>query len=135
MAANEAYEDNAAKLNPNRVRKGWHDLKLAIQFSNMYSANYSYAVLRHVDKKYHAELEHQRWLTERLLLGYKAMDKTARTRIEHLPESEKWKEMERLDPYFLHPNIQPFSELTEESIHKDAVMTECMMRKFKEMNI
>lgn len=130
MAANEAYEDNAVKLNPKRIRKGWHDLKLAIQFSNMYSANYSYAVLRHVDKKYHAELEHQRWLTERLLLGYKAMDKKERIRIEQLPEAEKWKEMERLDPYFLHPNIQPFNELTPESVHKDEVMTECMMAKF-----
>lgn len=129
MAANEAYEDNAVKLNPNRVRKGWHDLKLALQFSNMYSANYSYAVLRHVDKRYHAELEHQRWLTERLLLGYKAMDKKERIRIEHLPEAEKWKEMERLDPYFLHPNIQPFDELTAESVHKDEVMTKCMMKK------
>ena len=63
-------------------------------------------------------------MTERLLLGYKAMGKAERVRIEHLPEEEKWKEMERLEPYFEHPNIQPFEELTEESVRKDEVMVQ-----------
>ena len=122
--ANEAYENNAVRLNPQRKRKHWHDLKLTLQFSNLYSANYYHSVLRHIDPQYHARLEHQRWMTERLLLGYKAMDKAERIRIEHLPEAEKWKEMERLDPYFEHPNIQPFEELTEESVRKDEVMVQ-----------
>ena len=129
VAANEAYEDNAARLNPQRVRKHWHDLKLTLQFSNLYSANYCYAVLRHVAPEFYARLEHQRWMTERLLLGYKAMDKTERIRIEHLPEADKWKEMDRLDPLFMHPNIQPFEELTEESAHKDEVMVACLLNK------
>ena len=122
--ANEAYEDNAVRLNPNRVRKQWHDLKLTLQFSNLYSANYYHSVLQHIDPRYHARLEHQRWMMERLLLGYKAMSKSERMRIEHLPEEEKWKEMERLEPYFEHPNIQPFEELTEESVRKDEVMVQ-----------
>ena len=122
--ANDAYEDNAARLNPQRKRKHWHDLKLTLQFSNLYSANYYHSVLRHIDPQYHARLEHQRWMTERLLLGYKAMGKAERVRIEHLPEEEKWKEMERLEPYFEHPNIQPFEELTEESVRKDEVMVQ-----------
>ena len=122
--ANEAYEDNAAQLNPQRKRKHWHDLKLTLQFSNLYSANYYHSVLRHIDPQYRARLEHQRWITERLLLGYKAMEKAERIRIEHLPEAEKWKEMERLEPYFEHPNIQPFEELTEESVRKDEVMVQ-----------
>ena len=63
-------------------------------------------------------------LTERLLLGYKAMPKSERMRIEQLPEEQKWKEMERLDPYFEHPNIQPFDELTEESVRKDEVIVQ-----------
>ena len=46
-----------------------------------------------------------------------------------LPEEQKWKEMERLEPYFLHPNIQPFEELTEESVRKDEVMVNCMLKK------
>jgi hypothetical protein len=128
-AANEAYEDNAARLNPNRKRKHWHDLKLTLQFSNLYSANFCHSVLADTDPQYYARLEHQRWLTERLLLGYKAMDKSERMRIEHLPEEQKWKEMERLEPYFLHPNIQPFEELTEESVRKDEVMVNCMLKK------
>jgi cellobiose-specific phosphotransferase system component IIB len=70
-------------------------------------------------------------LTERLLLGYKALDKDERIRIEQLPESEKWKEMERLDPWFVHPNIQPFDELTEESVRKDEVMVQCILGKLK----
>lgn len=127
--ANEAYEDNAARLNPKRVRKYWNDLKLTLQFSNLYSANYCYSILQHIDPQYHAQLEHQRWLTERLLLGYKAMDKAERIRIEQLPEEQKWKEMERLEPYFLHPNIQPFDELTEESVRKDEVMVQCQLAK------
>ena len=122
--ANDAYEDNAALLNPNRVRKQWNDLKLTLRFSNLYSANYFHSVLQYVDPAYHARLEHQRWMTERLLLGYKAMEKNERVRIEHLPDAEKDKEMERLDPYFMHPNIQPFEELTENSIHKDEVMVQ-----------
>ena len=122
--ANEAYEDNAARLNPKRLRKHWHDLKLTLQFSNLYSANYFHAVLRRIDPSYHARLEHQRWMTERLLLGYKAMEKKERVRIEQLPEEQKWKEMERLEPYFEHPNIQPFEELTEESVRKDEVMVQ-----------
>lgn len=122
--ANDAYEDNAARLNPQRKRKHWHDLKLTLQFSNLYSANYYHSVLRHIDPQYHARLEHQRWMTERLLLGYKAMEKSERMRIEHLPEEQKWKEMERLEPYFEHPNIQPFEELTEESVRKDEVMVQ-----------
>lgn len=127
--ANEAYEDNAARLNPQRKRKFWHDLKLTLQFSNLYSANYCFSVLQYVAPEYHARLEHQRWMTERLLLGYKALDKHDRVRIEHLPEAEKWKEMERLEPYFFHPNIQPFEELTEESIRKDEVMVQCLLDK------
>lgn len=122
--ANDAYEDNAARLNPQRVRKHWHDLKLTLRFSNIYSANYFHAILQYVDPAYHARLEHQRWMTERLLLGYRAMEKSERVRIEHLPEEEKMKEMERLDPYFLHPNIQPFEELTASSVHKDEVMVQ-----------
>ena len=122
--ANEAYEDNAARLNPQRKRKHWHDLKLTLQFSNLYSANFYHAVLQNIEPKYRAQLEHQRWMTERLLLGYKAMPKTERVRIEQLPEEQKWKEMERLDPYFEHPNIQPFEELTEESVRKDEVMVQ-----------
>ena len=121
-AANEAYEDNAARLNPKRRRRHWHDLKLTLRFSNIYSANYYHSVLCRIDPQYHARLEHQRWLTERLLLGYKAMDEAERIRIERLPEEEKQKEMDRLDPFFLHPNIQPFDELTEESVRKDEVM-------------
>ena len=122
--ANDAYEDNAARLNPQRKRKHWHDLKLAIQFSNLYSANYYHAVLQFIEPRYRAQLEHQRWMTERLLLGYKAMPKSERVRIEQLPEEQKWKEMERLEPYFEHPNIQPFEELTEESVRKDEVMVQ-----------
>lgn len=129
VAANEAYEDNAARLNPNRKRKHWHDLKLTLQFSNFYSANFCHSVLADIDPQFYARLEHQRWLTERLLLGYKAMNKTERIRIEHLPEEQKWKEMERLEPYFEHPNIQPFDELTPESVHKDEVMVNSMLKK------
>ena len=128
-AANEAYEDNAARLNQQRKRKHWHDLKLTLQFSNLYSANYCHSVLAKIDPQYYARLEHQRWLTERLLLGYKAMNKAERIRIEQLPEAEKWKEMERLEPYFEHPNIQPFDELTPESVHKDDVMVNSMLKK------
>ena len=128
-AANEAYEDNAARLNPQRKRKHWFDLKLTLQFSNLYSANYCHSVLTKIDPQYYARLEHQRWLTERLLLGYKAMDKAERIRIEQLPEAEKWKEMERLEPYFEHPNIQPFDELTPESVHKDDVMVNSMLKE------
>lgn len=133
VEANEAYEDNAAKLNPQRKRKHWHDLKLTLQFSNMYSANYCYAVLRHTDKQYYARLEHQRWMTERLLLGYKAMDKAERIRIEHTPEPERQQLMNECDPYFMHPNIQPFEELTAESVHKDEVMTEYLSNKMKNL--
>ena len=125
--ANEAYERNAKRLNPQRKKKTWHDLKLTLQFSNLYSANYCNSVLRYVDPQFHARLEHQRWMTERLLLGYKAMNKAERVRIEQLPEAEKWKEMDRLDPLFEHPNIQPFEELTEESVRKDEVMVQCLL--------
>ena len=133
IEANEAYEDNAAKLNPQRKRKHWFDLKLTLQFSNMYSANYCFAVLRRTDKQYYARLEHQRWMTERLLLGYKAMDKKERIRIEHTPEPERQQLMNECEPYFMHPNIQPFEELTPESIHKDEIMTECLSNKMKNL--
>jgi hypothetical protein len=133
MEANEAYEDNAAKLNPQRKRKNWHDLKLTLQFSNMYCANYCYAVLRHTDKQYYAHLEHQRWMAERLLLGYKAMNKADRIRIEHTPEPERQRLMDECDPYFMHPNIQPFEELTANSVHKDEVMTECLSNKMQNL--
>ena len=127
--ANEAYERNAKRLNPQRQTKTWWDLKLTLQFSNLYSANYAHSVLRYVDPKYHAQLEHQRWMTERLLLGYKAMNKAERVRIEQLPEEEKWKAMDLLEPSFEHPNIQPFDELTEESVHKDEVMVQCLLQE------
>ena len=129
MEANEAYEDNAARLNPQRKRKHWNELKLTHQFSNLYSANFCYSVLRHIEPQYYARLEHQRWMTERLLLGYKALDKAERIRIEQLPETKKWKEMDRLEPFFIHPNIQPFEELTEESVRKDEIMVQCLLSK------
>ena len=132
-AANDAYEDNAARLNPQRKRKSWHDLKLTLQFSNIYSANYTYCVLRRVEPEFYARLEHQRWMTERLLLGYKAMTKAERTRIEKMSEADKYREMDKLDPLFMHPNIQPFEELTDESVQKDEVMVQSLLKQLKHL--
>lgn len=133
MAANDAYEDNAARLNPQRKRKLWHDLKLTLQFSNIYSANYTYSILRRVKPEFYARLEHQRWVIERLLLGYKAMDKKERIRIEQLSEVDKYKEMDKYDPLFMHPNIQPFEELTAESIKKDEVMVNSLLKQLDKL--
>ena len=72
-------------------------------------------------------------MTERLLLGYKAMTKAERTRIEKMSEADKYREMDKLDPLFMHPNIQPFEELTDESVQKDEVMVQSLLKQLKHL--
>ena len=42
--------------------------------------------------------------------------------------------MEKCEPLFMHPNIQPFEELTEESIRNDEIMVHSLLQQLDILN-
>jgi len=121
-----------ATISPDKIweeaEKGWHELPVALKWSNLYSA-YNFpcklASLRAIrglaandtshdlDEITQAELdvlghvEHNRWNVEKLLMGYR----------KPLPQEDKYESAEFAKPLsknkklFIHHDIRPFEEL------------------------
>lgn len=110
------------------AEKGWHELPVALKWSNLYSAyNFTCKLAslrvmrglaandtsRDMDEITQAELdvlghvEHNRWNVEKLLMGYR----------KALPQEDKYESAEFAKPlsknkkHFIHHDIRPFDEL------------------------
>lgn len=111
----------------------WHQLSFANQLSNIYAANFIYTKLRsmrvdHIDPfklteeqlDAYAEVEHNRWNIEKLLVGFSAMTIKERMTVSNEEATLLKKES------FIHKDIAPYDCLDEHSKHYDKIITRFM---------
>ena len=112
----------------------WRDLSYAEKMSNIYAANSIYGKFRSVGIKEGevvpdaaverlARMEHARWNMEKLLVGYRALPKSDRDRIDdglkrEDPEVEKENKALKKQE-FKHKDITPYDDLSEDSKEYD----------------
>ena len=77
-----------------------------------------------------AQVEHNRWMVEKLLLGYRRLTKEERTELDRIIDKNK-KIQEYKDSY-RHPNIQPYNELDDNAINYNKRMSEKIPDMLKE---
>lgn len=111
-----------------KLKKIWNEIPVSHQWSNLYSAysinlklrslgitNYSNIQLSEEQITLIAKVEHNRWNMEKLLLGFRKP--TSEEQI--IIDSDKAKRKEYKDKYFVHTDIRPYDELSEESKNYD----------------
>lgn len=113
------------------LREMWNNLSVSLQWSNLYSA-YSigpklrsigitdgYVKLSDDQISLLAEVEHNRWNIEKLLLGFRKPTADEETLINGSEEVAKQFKKKR----FVHPDIRPYDELKESSKEYDRCIT------------
>ena len=110
----------------------WTGLRPAAQFSNIYHANYAIATLHRMPQEYMAPLEHNRWNMEKLLVGFRAIDKSLRDDLEWGRIDNATEKAAELKARFYHYNIAPFEDLNHVSVEKDAVLTAALAAKIND---
>lgn len=116
------------------LQEGWNKLQVALQWSNFYCADSvdlklrslgigtaSPACLTAVQIELMAEVEHNRWNVEKLLLGYRKP-----TPKEELLCHDKAIQNKYKKKLFIHPDIRPYCELDEETKEYDRCISECL---------
>lgn len=137
------YGDQKAPLTRENLDKKWNKLKIAYQWSNLY-ITYSIPFKLHslgikekiicesnrITKKYElrnfqeeetmilARVEQNRWMVEKLLLGYRALHPDE---YENLRKGVKGREDYK--KIFIHPDICPYDSLDEKSLGYNATMS------------
>lgn len=107
----------------------WYKLSFANQLSNIYAANSIYTKLRSMEVENvnpsglteeqlesYAEVEHNRWNIEKLLVGFSAMTIKEREAVSDDEAARMKKEM------FVHKDIAPYDKLNEGSKHYDRII-------------
>lgn len=124
----------SARPSDDELQSCWNELPVALQWSNIYCADSVYVKLRSLgadqtpllrltsaEIEIMAEVEHNRWNMEKLLLGYRkptpheteqCMDKDVRKKYKN----------ER----FIHTDIRPYNELNEDTKVYDRGISECL---------
>lgn len=105
--------------------KAWYSISEAHKFSSIYSGNAS--VLRNKSTNSNTEdyilceMEHRRWMTSCLLLGYDALtlEKSAEVRAD----GKLFKSMKK---NYIHADIAPFDDLSEDEQGKDKQIISAM---------
>lgn len=118
----------------NELKNEWNKLQVALQWSNLYCEDTVNLKLRSLGLdttlslrltsgqiELMAEVEHNRWNMEKLLLGY---------RKPTLEEEEKCKDKSVRKEYktklFIHTDIRPYHQLDEETKEYDLCISECL---------
>lgn len=106
------------------LHKNWLKLTVAHQWSNLYHA-YSIPIKQrnigtpYDNKDIYANVEHNRWLMEKLLLGYRKP--TAKEMEEILSDESKALEYKNK---FVHKDICPYSVLNDSDKEKNTALAE-----------
>lgn len=94
------------------MNRAWHKLPIVKRWSNLYSAmtipsyERSLSCIRQYATKIMANVEHNRWNTEELLLGYRPVNKKE---FDEVCRNPKYKD--ELKKNYIHFDIRPFDEL------------------------
>lgn len=116
------------------LQQAWDKLPVALQWSNFYCADSVDIKLRSLgfgtirpmrltkgQIELLAEVEHNRWNMEKLLLGYRKP-----TPAEEILCRDKAVRKEYKEKRFIHPDIRPYCELEERTKGYDRCISECL---------
>lgn len=119
----------------------WYQLPFANQLSNIFAANSIHTKLRSMraeginasaltdaDVERYAEVEHNRWNIEKLLVGFSALTIEERKVLLSQADNPETKnaaqqKSKRLKGEFRHKDITPYDRLCEDSRHYDVMIT------------
>lgn len=126
------------------LKTNWNKISVSHQWSNLYNAysakiklrslgitNYSCFCLTEKQIAILAEVEHNRWNIEKLLLGYRKPTASQLSEIR----SRKEKKNEYKEKLFIHPDICPYEALPQSSKQYDISITACLslvMQEYKQ---
>lgn len=124
----------SAAPSEHELQRGWDKLPVALQWSNFYCADSVDIKLRSLgfgttpperltkeQVELMAEVEHNRWNMEKLLLGYRKP-----TPAEEILCQDKAVRKEYTNKRFVHTDIRPFCELDEGTKEYDRCISECL---------
>lgn len=124
----------SAAPSDHELQQAWDKLPVALQWSNFYCADSVEIKLRSLgfgatppmrltkgQIERLAEVEHNRWNMEKLLLGYRKP-----TPAEELLCRNKAVRKEYKEKRFIHPDIRPYCELAEGTKDYDRCISECL---------
>lgn len=150
---NYYYNKTDEPLTRENLDKMWKELSIALQWSNLYirystkfklhsigikekditnnnnvARIYNYRELTPEETMILARVEQNRWMVEKLLLGYRALHKEEWEELEKVKNSEKdlKKHKENLKNRFIHPAICPYDDLDEKYLGFNAAMSSCI---------
>ena len=114
------------------LQKSWNELPVSLQWSNIYNASsiayklrslditdYKMINLSDEDIKLIAQVEHNRWNIEKLLFGYRKPNENE----QQLIDADSNVRKEYKNKYFIHTDIRPYSQLSEESKNYDICLS------------
>lgn len=126
---NKAEEYVTMPAGEDELDRMWYGLSFANQLSNIYAANSipgklrslgwsgaEFAGMTEEQVDLLAEVEHNRWNVEKLLVGFRAMPRDRRTAVSAKEAVRLKKEC------FIHKDIAPYDELSESSRRYDRVI-------------
>lgn len=116
------------------LQAGWNALPVALQWSNLYCADSAEVKLRSLgfgttppvrltatQVELLAEVEHNRWNMEKLLLGYRKPTPEEEIRCRDKATRDTYKKRR-----FIHPDIRLYCELDEGTKNYDRCISECL---------
>ncbi len=124
----------SATPSDHELQQAWDKLPVALQWSNFYCADSVDIKLRSLgfgatppmrltkeQIELMAEVEHNRWNMEKLLLGYRKPTPEEEIRCRDKAVRKEYKEKR-----FIHPDIRPYCELAEGTKDYDRCISECL---------
>ena len=124
----------SAAPSDHELQREWDKLPVALQWSNFYCADSVEIKLRSLgfgatppmrltkeQIELQAEVEHNRWNMEKLLLGYRKPTPEEEIRCRDKAVRKEYKEKR-----FIHPDIRPYAELDEGTKDYDRCISECL---------
>ena len=124
----------SAAPSDHELQQKWDKLPVALQWSNFYCADSVDIKLRSLgfgatlpmrltkeQIELLAEVEHNRWNMEKLLLGYRKPTPEEELRCRDKAVRKEYKEKR-----FIHPDIRPYAELDEGTKDYDRCISECL---------
>lgn len=124
----------SAAPSDHELQQKWDKLPVALQWSNFYCADSVDIKLRSLgfgatpparlteeQVERMAEVEHNRWNMEKLLLGYRKPTPEEEIRCRDKAVRKEYKEKR-----FIHPDIRPYCELAEGTKDYDRCISECL---------
>ena len=125
VKVNYFYANRYNSTPPKYELDAWYQISEAHKFSSIYAGNASVLRNKTTDDNTSdyilCEMEHRRWSVSCLILGYRALSLADSAQARE--DKDKFKELKRS---YIHPDITPFDNLSEEEQSKDKLIISAM---------